>query len=283
MISILPQGRLGNQLFQYAFAFSLSRSLRTQFFIIPGNDNFVVPKYFTLRRSERLKLTLSLVVYYFIRLFKTFPRFTQAGWDEAGDILKKAHEFPSAHWSGFFQSIAYFKNDREDVIKLFRPRSKYQQEFNSKYGQLLAGNKKIAILHIRRTDYLDWGPHNLGGKNMTLPMDYYEKSIDLAGGLEDHHTIILSDDIAFVKQYFVNRPDFAFAHNNEMVDLQLLMHANTLILSNSTFAWWGALLNKRNAQVFAPEYWLGFKVAKPYPVNIKQDLDWTWVNVHTQT
>jgi hypothetical protein len=279
MISIVPQGRLGNQLFQYAFAYSLSRSLGTSFFIFPSShDKFVVVKYFVLRRFERVRLLLAFFSYYFNRLFKRPQIFLQTGWDEAESILKTANQFPSAVWNGFFQSVAYFKTHQTDINKLFTPRAEYKSAFERKYGTLMASGKKIAILHIRRTDYLDWGSDKLGGKNMTLPMNYYTECIDLAGGLSDYHTIVLSDDVDFVRDYF-KTSGFFFEHNSEIIDLLLLMNADLLIVSNSTFAWWGSLLNKRNARVFAPEYWLGFKIDKPYPVNIKQYLDWTWVKV----
>jgi len=48
-----------------------------------------------------------------------------------------------------------------------------------------------------------------------------------------------------------------------------------LILANSTFSWWGAYLNPNNPVVFAPKYWLGFKVNLEYPKGI-MSVDWNW-------
>ena len=52
------------------------------------------------------------------------------------------------------------------------------------------------------------------------------------------------------------------------MDFQLLLHADKLIISNSSFAWWGAYLNKNKTEVFVPQYWLGFKVDKEIPADI---------------
>jgi len=279
MISVVYSGRFGNQLFQYAFVYALSRKLRTPFFV-HGYDEatFVVLKYFQLRRFERIRLLYAKLLYYFFRLFGKPKRLTQTGWDKAGDILVTAENNKSAIWNGFFQSVEYFEAYREEIRSLFEPRQSFRDAFNKKYGALINGERKLAVIHIRRTDYIEWGNDRLGGKNMTLPMSYYAKCIEMVR-MSDYHTLVLSDDIEFVKDYFKSSSGLYFEHNDEIIDHMLLTHADLLIASNSSFAWWGAFMNKRNVRVFAPEFWLGFKIREPYPVDIMSNLNWTWVNV----
>lgn len=280
MVSVRINGRLGNQMFQYAFAYSLARQHRSILFLRGfESEEFVVPNYFLLRPYENLKLKFARYLYPVVRRILPSHSLEQTGWDDAGDILRKATKFHNPDWAGFFQSVEYFKSHEEEVRSLFTLKSEVTEPFLKKYGDILNGKKKIAVIHIRRTDYLEWGTPALGGINLSLPMDYYEKCINLLNGLQEYHTIVLSDDVGFVKEYFKSRPSFHFEANSEIIDFQLIMHADLLVISNSTFAWWGAYLNKKKATVMAPEFWLGFKVHKPYPTDIKKGLPWTWVYI----
>jgi hypothetical protein len=47
-----------------------------------------------------------------------------------------------------------------------------------------------------------------------------------------------------------------------------LTRADICVLSNSSFSWWGAWLNTNDAQIIAPQYWIGNEMKKEYPVNI---------------
>ena len=88
---------------------------------------------------------------------------------------------------------------------------------------------------------------------------------------------MIGDDTEFLKKKFSSNTHFLFEKNDEITDFQILMNANIVISSNSSFAWWGCFLNRRqNKKVFAPKYWLGFKVKQEYPVGIMVK-DWEWI------
>jgi hypothetical protein len=47
------------------------------------------------------------------------------------------------------------------------------------------------------------------------------------------------------------------------------MHADTVVLSNSSFSWWGAWLNRRpGARILAPEHWVGFETGIESPRDV---------------
>lgn len=281
MIGVKPQGRLGNQMFQYAFVYAQAKKHKTLFFIdryFPPIEVYSLEKYFKLRKGEKLLIRIAKTLHWrFFSKYKSYKELYQAGGDEIETVLNKG--IKNVYWDGFFQSENYFAPYQNAIKKCFELKKEYKNLFYQKYGRLFE-EKKVLVLHIRRTDYLEWGSEALGGKNMTLPMSYYENCLSKIENLENYHVIVLSDDIEFVKEYFANRPNFHYEHNEEIVDLQLIIYAHSLIISNSTFAWWGAFLNKNaTIQIFAPKYWLGFKINKEYPVGITS-INFNWINVY---
>ena len=51
MIAVQLEGRLGNQLFQYAFIYAASKRLNTKFYIDKGVEDFILPKYFEVEKD----------------------------------------------------------------------------------------------------------------------------------------------------------------------------------------------------------------------------------------
>src|SRR5258708_11995403 len=51
MISLKLEGRLGNQLFQYAFIYAASKRLNTSFYLDKSIENFMLPKYFEVKND----------------------------------------------------------------------------------------------------------------------------------------------------------------------------------------------------------------------------------------
>jgi len=51
MIAVRLEGRLGNQLFQYAFTFASAQKLNTKFYLDKSIDNFLLPQYFEVKED----------------------------------------------------------------------------------------------------------------------------------------------------------------------------------------------------------------------------------------
>jgi len=120
-----------------------------------------------------------------------------------------------------------------------------------------------------------------GGVNMSLPMSYYEDCLSKINDLSQYYIMVLSDDTEFVRSYFGSRNNFHYEKNLEIIDFQIIKNADCLIIANSSFSWWGAFLNeKKNAEVFAPKKWLGFKVTQEFPLGIYDGLGWNMVHIN---
>jgi hypothetical protein len=268
MVTIKLTSRLGNQLFQYAFAYAISRKCNTFFVIDTGNAKHgnVIRRYFYL--SWRDDLLTILFEQPCRLLYKTgvIRGLRQTNAMQPDDVLLSASNY--MQYSGYYQSLSYFVRNEKAIRELFTIKREFVAKYKKKYACI--SDKKTIVVHVRRTDYVKYGKQELGGPNMCLPDEYFVRCLQMIRNIEDYCLIFISDDIQYVKTQFSSRfPDARFEQNEEIVDLQLLQNADILIISNSTFAWWGAYLNpKPGKTVFAPKYWLGFKVRKEYPVNI---------------
>jgi hypothetical protein len=296
MVGILAQGRLGNQMFQYAFIYAQSKKLNTPFFIfrphslhyfnlnesLIKNNNAHIFKFIAFNFFKNSTINVSPT-----GLKKPLEWFIKWGinknvfiWhntiDEHAYLLESTHQ--NIVYDGYFQSENYFIHLKQDIQKLFEITPQYKEAFSAKKSALF--NKKTVAIHIRRTDYQNFGSEKLGGINLTLPTNYYKKCLSLVENLHNYNVLFISDDIEFAKKEFGNKDNYFYEHNEEIIDFQLLLNADILIIANSTFSWWAAWLNKKiNKIIYAPNYFLGFKVNKFYPMGIKVN-DWRWIDVH---
>ena len=262
MIGVQLQGQLGNQLFQIAFV-RLSSKILHEFYAILEDKSygFLAEKYFKLKFYER-KYFRKIIKHIFFLKPRKIVEFNN--WQEPEVILDALK--PGVIYIGFFQSDFFLRDiSRENFFII---KKKYQRIFFVKYGDLFK-RYKVVIIHIRLKDYLEIGTEELGGKDLHLPLDYYQKALEKIEIGDNTKVLVISDDSQYVKQNLKLNIPFSIEENHFIIDFQLLANAHSLILSNSSFSWWGAFLNTRkDLKVIAPEFWLGFKVQKTYPVDI---------------
>jgi hypothetical protein len=296
MIGIFAQGRLGNQMFQYAFIYAASKKINTPLFIIKSNSLHYFKLYDELNKNNFTN-TLKYIVFNFFQknqislsqftlkkpfewCFKWLVCKNILTWDNTTDennyLLEPINK--NTLYSGFFQSESYFIHLKKDIQNLFEITPQYQQKFWHNKAYLF--NKKTIAIHIRRTDYLHFKIEELGSDNFILPINYYKKCLHSIENTEGYNVLFISDDIEFVKDEFGYKDNYFYEKNTEIIDFQLLLNADILIIANSTFSWWAAWLNKKeNKIIYAPNYFLGFKINKFYPAGIKVN-DWNWIDVY---
>ena len=268
MIGIKLQGRLGNQMFQYAFALSTSKRLKTNFFLDDDEHysnelcDFFELKSFKntllskLRRNSFNKKEYNL-------------NFIEVNHKNPFSVNARLLVNNNCIYDGFFQSELFFYEYRDLVKKEFTIKKKH---FVNCLDLLnINKNKPIVVLHIRRTDYLKYGNENLGGENLTLPLDYYNLCLKKINNLDNYNIVFVTDDPSFVKTNFYHLNPIISSSESSIVDFQILMNANIIVVANSSFSWWAAYLNTKATKIFAPKFWSGFKIKKEYPANIIPD------------
>lgn len=261
MIIVKLIGRLGNQLFQYSFALSEQKRLKTYAVIDDREQKDVLSQYFSVRGIYQHPL-IKKVVFRFHR----FPTVYQDGAEDPAAFMA-ANVRNNRYYYAYFQSEQYFAPILKELRSRIRIKEPFRKAFEEKYGKLFS-SKKILAIHYRFGDYLNWDKEGLGGPGFNLPDRYYRNALAKIPDLGDYQVILVTDDPALCEQQTPFIKEKMIVSDTEIMDFQVLLNAHKLIIANSSFSWWAGYMNANNAEVFAPEHWLGFKIGAEFPNSI---------------
>ncbi|RIK37863.1 MAG: hypothetical protein DCC58_17440 [Chloroflexi bacterium] len=257
--TIGTQGRLGNQLFQYAFLFAQARRLGTTAFVRRDRRGYVLNRY-RLDQSGTVR-HVSRQEYADLYTKQIIACIDEYTFLYSPDL---AHASDACDYTGYFQTELYFAEFADEVRQMFTLRAtphteQWQQWF-------AAQTTDVVAMHVRRGDYL-----NLPDKHTNLHgSDYYQRADALMGRLLNRPYVVLvfSDDIPWCRAnpYFpADRRVEYVSGNDQFTDLYLLSLCDHHIIANSSFSWWGAWLAQReDQQVIAPSTWFGPDGPAPY-------------------
>lgn len=261
MVGVKFNGRLGNQLFQYFFLRYLKSRDEGKIYFFTNPHHAYLSKYFDFGPYYNLTLGSKLYSVFARSIPKVF---------KFKDIYVHNFFAPKEHnpanftiYNGYFQSdfyINHLKNEKMPVIK-----KEFQDAFQDKFGKVFSDHKTV-VVHIRRTDYLSYGK-----RDISLPIDYFKRQLASIDDLDAYKVFFVSDDMEFVKKEFPQKENFIFSSNSEIMDFQLIQHADVAIISNSTFAWWAAYFCPKKNFVIAPKNWFGFRIGREHPRGIMTD------------
>lgn len=112
-------------------------------------------------------------------------------------------------------------------------------------------------IHVRRGDYL-----KLKDVYAECTKDYYQKAISLLqSNNQDCDFYVFSNDISWCKEHLDCKDSkFTFIEHNTGVqsyeDIRLMTECKHNIIANSSFSWWGAILNEsEDKKIICPKNW----------------------------
>ena len=112
-------------------------------------------------------------------------------------------------------------------------------------------------IHVRRGDYL-----KLKDVYAECTKDYYQKAISfLQSNNQDCDFYVFSNDISWCKEHLDFKDSkFTFIEHNTGVqsyeDIRLMTECKHNIIANSSFSWWGAILNEsEDKKIICPKNW----------------------------
>ncbi len=163
---------------------------------------------------------------------------------------------------GHWQSEKYFKSFENVIRAEFTLRAGVVED-RPHLVEEIQSRESVSLI-IRRGDFLQYDHLNLYGDNLA----YYHRAIELLQSrMHNPHFFIFSDDIDWVKQQLKLKTAHTFVsepypgqqykiNGRRHQDLILISKCKHHVITNSTFAWWGAwLCADRNKTVIAPKQW----------------------------
>lgn len=221
-IKIVLKDRLGNQMFQYALGYSLSLKYNCE--LCFGNINkIIIDKIFNIKLSIK-KLNCDK------RIDEKTNEYNLENKSQLDNL-----ESGSYLINGYWQDENYFKDHEKEIRELYEvPRYKISD--------------KDLIIHVRRGDYIT----NPKFKKdfFYCDLDWYKRALSYFNFDKLH---IVSDDTKWCKKAFAEY-DPIIPDLEEKSTLGYISSFNNIIISNSSFGWWGAYLSK-SSNVIYPKIW----------------------------
>lgn len=265
MIIVKVWGGIGNQLFQYVFGQYLH--YKTGQIVYYDDSSYVSND--KLRNSELRGLDTDILfnndclfsMYRGIKnrllrlLFQLNPRhhFIQEFKDEIPEVFNTSHIY---FFQGYWQDVKNYKWLKENVSG-FELRAKTIPEELKNIESSIIGDKESVSLHVRRGDY--FAPQNVGIYGV-CDASYYEKALSqISQGNKDMEIYVFSDDIEWVQENIHLPQPYHIVPNYDVpqfVYIELMSKCKHHIISNSSFSWWGAVINHNNdSVVLCPSVW----------------------------
>ena len=274
MIFFFNKGRLGNQLFHFAFLMGI-RNAGEAMCVIGMHELFEL-------LDTRECLCWHCDRYPFRMLFgKLLATLARLRIIPTIGLLKTAapsrHLPPVITRKGVFSAIRFVRADyfqSEQYLPInYKEQLTVRAEHVAKARACLAqfpAECKLVFVHVRRGDYLT--EKYAGIQGLALPPEYYHQAIALVRSrLENPCFIVLSDDIPYCQQLFAAYSDFHYSKNPPAVDFAIMTLCYAGIISNSSYSWWGSKLAPDIRLILSPRYWFGWRSKITYPPFIQAE------------
>ncbi len=246
-------GCLGDELFQYAFSYKLSRDYHLDI-KLPGNNSggLCVQNLFNIFNINCSKLYSSDISNAYV------IKENSLSYQSSITKIKRDVFIDSSKTSivldGHFKSYKYFDSIKEDLLKHLSFKDETYSAANSFLGAVRENNFGLPIVGIdfrinSLKNYHSYGP--------PINFSYIEAALKYIKKRINNFIIVCctDQDNNCVEHFFKNQLELSvsqpyFISNlNEGSDLCLLSMCDHLVISNSSFGWWSAYLNDKQNKI----------------------------------
>jgi hypothetical protein len=261
-------GGLGNQLFQYLFGETLAARTGTPtLYDLSGFRDYRLHTGYAIESMlgaalpilPEAELPRRLITRYPLlqKVVRKLPAAARALGCETDRTFTLENGRPGAGrvFVGYWQSQAYTRAEIRRVADGLR----FDPAVESAVRTALAGlgpPESIAVVHVRRGNYVTVGPKAF---HYALGAGYFHDAMRAMQQAGVKRFVAVSEDREWVEAELA--PHFPLVSlageglGSVAADLCMLSAVPNKILSNSTFAWWGARMDPAPGRVIAPRPW----------------------------
>lgn len=234
--TIIPNGRLGNQMGQYATLLALAQLNGRQAFISPEMHKMLAPIF-----------RIHLPVLY-PEADKKMPWTHLQLHDWMSPEYRDLQE-PLLKFSGFPCSWTFFHHIRPQILREFTLHSHLREAAQTVLRALrVRGGRPGTFVgvHVRRGDYVQVMPHHWHG--VVADRGYLQQALDLFRARHPNPVfVVASNDMAWCRKNIdTSQGDVVFAGDGREgspgSDLALLTQCNHTVMTIGTFGFWAAYL-----------------------------------------
>ena len=273
-VVVLLYGGLGNQLFQYVFGeyirgkykldvrYDLSSFGLLSTFRDYQLDTIIshIPVYHTNRFFfSRHTYMIRKLLQYCFRL-KPGVKYINELTDDLDESIFESSGYSLIYLDGYWQDKRFFTWCFENLPDLkISPQLNLPQELRSDYSFIT--NNNCISMHVRRGDYL---LKNNAALMASCTKEYFSKGLQRLQSCTDNPTLVIfSDDPEWVKLNLHFSVPMRVIDNKDVAPfwyIYLMSLCRHQIISNSTFSWWGTVLNSTPERItIAPKKWFNHK------------------------
>ena len=271
-------GGIGNQLFQFAAALTLSKRLDAELILdvswyrrnsrLSNNRRLELNEFADLGTLRYISNKRHSKVELAVQILQNYKLISDANTDP----LKFRSLSSSRHirLRGYWQNEQYFAPISAHLRSMFS-----QHLIMSRFANEIAKQIKVGSslgLHVRRGDYVTNPKTNLF--HGVCDASYFERAVNVVcNSVDVDQVYIFSDDVSWCRDnlHFNIRTVLVETSVIDTEQLKLLSICKHHVISNSSFSWWAAWFGHSDEQVVIyPEAWFSDKSSlKNMPVHWK--------------
>lgn len=245
-------GRLGNQLFQYAAVKSKCLDLNIPLKLIPGFNNFEFHGQKCLLDKFNIQYEIATpddfkkIKFQFLDLH---PKITlQESINSFNKIVDNTVLF------GHFESELFFINNKNKILEELS----LSFDTQNKAKHILSKFNNPFVLHIRI------GDNSVNPKMISDMFNKFDEMLDfipkdsdilfIGGGRRTSDSSLDTEEKLYIKNYFKKYHIHDYSSPDPLLDLELMKYSyGNVVATESTFSWWGCYRNTTSKNIFYPK------------------------------
>lgn len=268
MVIVELKGGLGNQMFQYAYALSLSLSRRQSLVVDHSIIDADPKRQYRLGGFTATRAKHSTLISHFLRLLRSADArvrtnlVTTIAGSARFDVLDDEQDGPrtmncrNAYVRGYWQDPSRFVGYRAEILSEFTlsvPLTPQELELVRSHSR-----RPTVAMHIRGGDYVN--DRTLQEHYGLCSSRYYHQALEwIESRIGPCDVRVFSDDPQYARGHLrLERPYRFVKLNNadETREQRLMTSCDHVVISNSTYSWWAAWLKEQQeAIIVAPYPW----------------------------